>query len=50
MLWDWTKNMTLRQQRFAEDVNSAIAVCEQYGWPFTGLSAFLEMYNKDSHQ
>uniref|UniRef100_K1QWH1 Poly [ADP-ribose] polymerase 8 n=1 Tax=Magallana gigas TaxID=29159 RepID=K1QWH1_MAGGI len=29
--------MTLRQQRFAEDVNSAIAVCEQYGWPFTEL-------------
>uniref|UniRef100_A0A8B8DZB2 Poly [ADP-ribose] polymerase n=1 Tax=Crassostrea virginica TaxID=6565 RepID=A0A8B8DZB2_CRAVI len=27
--------MTLRQQRFAEDVNSAIALCEQYGWPFT---------------
>ncbi|XP_048737676.2 protein mono-ADP-ribosyltransferase PARP6-like isoform X2 [Ostrea edulis] len=27
--------MTLRQQKFAEDVNTAIALCEQYKWPFT---------------
>ncbi|XP_061172332.1 protein mono-ADP-ribosyltransferase PARP6-like [Saccostrea echinata] len=27
--------MTLRQQKFAEDVNSAIALCEEYDWPFT---------------
>lgn len=42
--------MTLRQQKFAEDVNSAIALCEQYGWPFTGLLASLDVYNKDAHQ
>lgn len=46
--------MTLRQQKFAEDVNSAIALCEQYGWPFTDFhqtdSSLTFAYTKNNNK